>query len=261
MRNKNISIYSYIFVGLVLTFLYLPLIVMIVFSFNDLQSQTVYQGFSFKWYGHIFKNSELNRAITNTLLVSFISTIFATTLATLAAIAVSKQKKIFRDIVLFSNNIPILSPDILTAVAFLLFFIAINVEPGMITLILAHITFSTPYAFVTIYPKVRAMDDSIIEASYDLGATPIKSLFKVILPELRPSILAGAMIAFTISFDDYIISQLSSGGIQNISIYLYSQTKGIEPSVNALSTIIMLIIGIKIVYDLLKTNNKQLMED
>ncbi len=261
MKNKRVSMVSYIFIGLVLTFLYLPLIVMIIFSFNELQSQTVYSGFTFKWYAHMFTNSSLNNAIKNTIFVSVIATIISTVIATLAAISVSKQKKIIRDIVLSSNDIPILSPDILTAVAFLLFFISINIEPGMITLILAHITISTPYAFITIYPKVRGLDTSLIDASYDLGATPFKSLFKVIIPELKPSIIAGAAIAFTISFDDYIISQLSSGGVQNISIYLYSLTRGIEPSVNALSTIIMLVIGSKIVYDLLKSKNPKFKEE
>lgn len=258
---KKVSIYSYIFIGLVLAFIYIPLIVMVIFSFNELGSQTVYQGFSFKWYGDIFKNPELSKAITNTLMISIISTIIATILATLAALGLSKQKKIFREIVLGVNNIPILSPDILTAVAFLLFFIALSIEPNMMTMIIGHVTISAPYAFVTIYPKVRGLDPNIQEAAYDLGATPIKALFKVILPQLSGVILAGAAMAFTISFDDYIVSQLAGGGVSNISIYLYSLNRGIEPSVNALSTIIMLAIGIKVVYDLVKSKNERVGEE
>ncbi|HLS99917.1 MAG TPA: ABC transporter permease [Acholeplasma sp.] len=258
---KKLHPVSWVFIGLVLAFLYIPLITMVVFSFNELASQTVYQGFSFKWYADIFTNRNLSNAIFVSLFVSIVSTVVSTILATLAALALSKQRKIFREIVLNVNNIPIISPDVLTAVAFLLFLISISIVPGMATMIIAHISISAPYAFVTIYPKVRALDPNIQEAAYDLGATPVKALFKVILPQLSGVILAGAAMAFTISFDDYIISVLSSGGIQNISVYLYSLTRGIEPSVNALSTIIMLVIGIKVVYDLVKSKNEKREEE
>ncbi|VEU82173.1 ABC transporter permease [Acholeplasma hippikon] len=259
--NKKVPIWQYVFIGLILAFVYVPLIVMVVFSFNQLQSQTVFQGFTFKWYREIFVNRELSKALRNTVIVSFTAMVVSTILATLAAIAVSKQKKVFREIVLNANNIPILSPDILTAVAFLLFLIAINVEPNLGTMVLAHVTICTPYAFVTIYPKVRSLDPNIIEASADLGANPLKTLTKVIIPQLRGSIIAGAAIAFTMSFDDFIVSQLSSGGVQNISMYLYGLKKGIEPSVNALSTIIIAVIGIKIVYDLIKSRREKTGEE
>lgn len=259
--NKKIPIYQYIFIGLVLAFIYIPLIVMVVFSFNELTSQTVFQGFTFKWYKTIFTDTALSNAIQNTFVVSIIATIVSTVLATLAAISVSKQKKIFRQFVLNANNIPILSPDILTAVAFLLFIIAIGVTPSLGTMVLAHVTICTPYAFITIYPKVRGLDPNIIEASADLGANPFKTLMKVIIPQLKGAIIAGAAIAFTMSFDDFIVSQLSSGGVQNISIYLYGLKKGIEPSVNALSTIIMAGIGIKVVYDLIKSRREKTGEE
>lgn len=259
--NKKVPLYAYIFIGLVLSFVYIPLIVMVVFSFNELQSQTVLQGFTLKWYAEIFVSRDLSRALSNTIIVSLTATVVSTVLATLAAIAVSKQKKIFRELVLNANNIPILSPDILTAVAFLLFLIAINVQPSLGTMVLAHVTICTPYAFVTIYPKVRSLDPNIIEASADLGANPFKTLTKVIIPQLRGAIIAGAAIAFTMSFDDFIVSQLSSGGVQNISMYLYGLKKGIEPSVNALSTIIIGVIGIKVIYDLLKSRKEKTGEE
>lgn len=256
-NNRRLSLLSYVFIGLVLAFIYIPLTVMVVFSFNELQSQTVYQGLTLKWYLNIFENRDLRSALINTIIVSICATIFSTIIATFAAIAVSRQKKTFRELILQGNNIPILSPDIVTAVAFLLFFIALAIEPNLGTMIMAHIAICTPYAFVTIYPKVRGLDPSIIEAAQDLGATPFKTLWKVIIPQLYGTILAGAAISFTISFDDYIISSLTSGGIQNISIYLYSLTRGISPSINALSTIIMLVIGIKIIYDLIKNKNNE----
>jgi spermidine/putrescine transport system permease protein len=258
MKSNKLHFLSYIFIGLVLAFIYIPLISMIVFSFNSSRSLTNFDSFTFKWYGELFTDSRLTTVIQNTFLISLTATFFSTILGTLAAISLSKQNKVFREIILGANNIPILSPDILTAVAFFVFLLALSIPRGTTAMILAHITISAPYAFLAVYPKVRSLDPNLMEAAADLGATPFKTLVKVILPQLRGAILAGAAIAFTMSFDDYIVSALSSGNmVDNISTYMYSQAHGIEPSINALSTLIVVAIGIKVVYDLIKSKKEK----
>ena len=256
--KSRIHFLSYAFIGFVLALIYIPIISMVVFSFNSTQSLTNFSSFTFKWYGELFTGRRLTEVIQNTFLISLSATLVATILGTLAAISLSKQKKVFREIILGANNIPILSPDILTAVAFFVFLLALSIPRGTVAMIFAHISIATPYAFLAVYPKVRSLDPSLMEAAADLGATPVKTLFKVILPQLRGAILAGAAIAFTMSFDDYIVSAMSSGGlVDNISTYMYTQAHGIEPSINALSSLIVLGIGIKVVYDLIKSRKEK----
>lgn len=259
MKSKT-KIFADIYLVIVFLFVLIPLISMIIFSFNESTSLIVFTGFTFNWYSDLFTNNALREPIVNTLLVALISTVASTIIGTLGAIALSKQNRIFREMSLSFNNIPILSPDILTAVAFFVFLIAFGFERGLLTMILAHISFCTPYALLAVYPKVRSLDPNLVEAAYDLGATPGKALWKVIFPQLRGSIIAGSAIAFTMSFDDYIISKFASGElVSNISTYMYSQAHGIRPSVNALSTIIVLLIGIKVIFDYvnLKKNRKE----
>lgn len=247
-----------IYIAIIIAFIYIPIISMIVFSFNSSKSITTWTGFSFEWYGKLFNDREIMEAIINTIMVAVISTIVSTIIGTLAAISLSKNKKIFRETVMGLSNIPILSPEIVTAIAFFVFFGAFSIEKGLTTMLLAHIAFSTPYVILTVYPKIKSLDPDLVSASADLGATPRQTLFKVILPQIRVAIIAGAAIAFTMSFDDFVISYFASGGmVQNISIYLYTLKRGIEPTVNALSTIIIIFIGIKIVYDYFKTSKNK----
>lgn len=252
MKNKKFT--SNLYLILIFLFSYLPIVSLIVFSFNESKSLTVFTGFSVKWYQELFVNREIIDAVITTILVAVISTVISTVIGTLAAISLSKQKKVFRDITLSANNLPVLSPEIITAIAFFILFGTLAITRGMTTMIIAHIAFSTPYVLIAVYPKVRSLDTSLIDASHDLGATSVQTLFKVIIPQIKPAILAGGAIAFTMSFDDFVISYFAASGstVKNISIYLYTLKRGIEPTVNALSTIIILIIGIKILYDLLK---------
>jgi len=257
MKSKS-KIFADIYIYTVLIIVLIPLISMIVFSFNESNSLIVFTGVTFKWYGDIFTSRALREPILNTLLVAGISTFVSVILGTLGAMALSKQNRIFRELALSANNIPILSPDILTAVAFFVFLLAFGIERGLTAMILAHISFSTPYALLAIYPKVRSLDPNLLDAAYDLGATPGKALWKVVLPQLKGSIVAGAAIAFTMSFDDYIVSKFASGElVNNISTYMYSQSHGIKPNVNALSTIIIIIIGIKVILDYVKLKNNK----
>lgn len=241
---KNNKWFSKIFITLVLLFTYIPLISMIVFSFNDSRNLTKWEGFTFRWYIELFTDNEILIPVIVTLVVAIISTIISTIIGTLAALSLTKNRKVVRKALLTANDIPILNPEIVTAIAMFLLFIAFGIERGYLAMLLAHIGFSVPYVVVTVYPKVLSLDPNLADASADLGATPLKTLFKVILPQIKASVIAGAAIAFTMSFDDFAISYFSTlhSGVKNISIYLYTLKRGIKPTVNALSTIIIVII-------------------
>ena len=254
--KKTSKITSTIYILIVLTFLYIPIISIIVFSFNSIGNNMVFESLSFRWYIQLFTEDRYLRIIGTTLLISVISTISSTIIGVLASLSISKQRKIFRDIVLNVNSIPIMSPEIITAIALFIFFGAFSIPRGYTTLILAHIAFSTPYVIINVYPKVMRLDPNLIDAAYDLGATPVKVLFKVILPQLKGAILAGMAIAFAMSFDDFVISLFTSGGIvQNISIYLWTfRGRTVPLTMNALSTIILICIGFKVVFDYTRSN-------
>ena len=171
------------------------------------------------------------------------STFVATILGTLAAIGVSKSKRLVKELVLSVNNFPILNPEIVTAIGLMLLYSSLNIQKGYLTMLLAHIIFSTPYVILSVLSKLRRLDPDIAEAALDLGATPLEALWKVIVPMILPGIISGALIAFTMSFDDFVISYFVSGnGVKNISILVYTMSKRINPTINALSTILVVII-------------------
>jgi spermidine/putrescine transport system permease protein len=219
-----------------------------IFSFNDSRSLTSWAGFSLRWYQDLFSSRDVASAVTTTIIVALISTVVATFVGTLTAIGLSKSKKIVKDVVNSVNNLPILNPEIVTAIGMMLLFSAMNIPRGYITLLLAHISFSIPYVILTILPKLRSLDPNLAEAAMDLGATPWQALTKVIVPQITPGILAGALIAFTMSFDDFVISYFVTGaGVKNISILVYTMSRRINPSINALSTLMVLVITIVLV--------------
>ena len=230
-------------VGLCLLFQYLPILVMIFFSFNSAKSLSNFKGFSLYWYSELFKNDQMMSAVLVSVTIAILSTIISTVLGTITAIGLSKSKKIIRQLILQINQLPILNPEIVTAISLMLFFSAFHIEKGYMTMLLAHIAFCTPLVITNVLPKVRQLDPNLSDAAMDLGATPFQALVKVILPQIRPAIFAGALIAFTMSFDDFIISYFVSGnGIQNISIAVYNMSKRIDPSINALSAIVVFVI-------------------
>ena len=239
------------FITLVLGLIYLPIASMILFSFNSNQSFRRFGGFSFRWYIELFQHEEMMRAVLVTIIVAIVSTIISTIIGTLAAIALSKQKKVLKNLTLTATNIPILNPEIITAISLFVLFGIFHLPSGYLTMILAHIAFSTPYVIITVYPKVRSLDPNLADAAADLGATPFQTLTRVIFPQLKVAIIAGAAIAFTMSFDDFVISYFVTigSGVSNISTYLYTLKRGMDPKVNALSTLIVLVIGLKITYD------------
>ena len=259
--KKTLKFLPNIYIGLILLFLLIPIVSVIVFSFNEIESLSHWGGFSLRWYGELFNNRDVMEVIIDTVLIATVSTVTSTIIGTFAAISLTRQRRVFRETFRTINTIPIITPEIITAIALFVFFGAFAIQRGMATLLLAHIAFSTPYVIIAVYPKIVRLDPNILDAAYDLGATPVNALFKVILPQLKGSIFAGAAIAFTMSFDDFIISLFASGGtVRNISIYLYTLRRGIPPTMNALSTFIVLAIGVKVVIDYIKgrrTTNKE----
>lgn len=229
---------SYLVIGLVMLFSYAPIISLVVFSFNSSRSLTNFEGFSLRWYAELFRDVQVNEAITNTFIVAIIATAIATVIGTFASIAISRMRRVAKDALLSLNNLPIVNPEIVTAVSLLLLFLSLGVTQGFITMILAHVAFLTPYVIVTIYPKLRTMDENIVEAALDLGASPWKTIWLVIVPNIKPVIFAAASIAFTLSFDDFVISYFTAGTVKNISIFLYTLRR-IEPTINALSTLMI----------------------
>ena len=242
MKEKR-SFFSRFYVAACLVFFYLPILVTIVFSFNSSKSLTKFSGFSLRWYTSLLSNVEISKAVYVSVTIAILSTVISTVLGTITAIGLSRSRKVVRDLMLSINDLPILNPDIVTAIGAMLFFSSIGMVKGYFTMLLAHIAFSTPYVITSVYPKVRGLDPNLANAAMDLGATPAQALFKVIVPIIKEGIFAGALLAFTMSFDDFVISYFVSGnGVKNISIVVYNMTKRINPTINALSTIVIVVI-------------------
>lgn len=262
MKSKR-KFPGFVSLGLMLLFFYGPIIVLMVYSFNGTKSLTTWTGFSFQWYEKLFKSREALSSMRTSVVVATIATFVSTIVGTITAIGLSKHKPIVRKAVLNVNNFPVLNPEIVTAISFMLLFIAFRIQKGFMTMLIAHITFCTPYVILTVLPKLRRLDPSLADAAMDLGARPIQALTKVILPQIMPAIISGALIAFTMSFDDFVISYFATGnGVSNISILVYNMAQRIDPSINALSTIVVVIITLALlvinVIPLLNKNKKGL---
>lgn len=240
-KRKKLS--SKVIILSTLLFLYLPLFIMAIFSFNESNSLSVWGGFSTRWYEELLSNSSMMDAIVVSVTVAVSATVISTILGTITAIGLSKNKKIVRNLLLQANNIPIMNPEIVTAVSLMILFSFLQFQKGYTTMLLAHIAFCTPVVITNVYPKVRQLDQNLADAAMDLGASPLQALTKVVVPLIKPGIFAGALMAFTMSFDDFIISYFVTGnGVENISIVVYNMTKRTNPSIYALSTIILVVI-------------------
>ena len=233
---------------LLIIFFYAPILYMVIFSFNEGRSLTVFTGFSLKWYRHMLESRDMMEALYTTFSVAILATVISTIVGTVSAIGLSKSKKVIREAIEQINNLPIMNPDIVTAIGFMLLFITFQVEKGYLTMLLAHIAFCVPYVILSVMPKVRSLDPNLADAAMDLGATPIQALVKVIVPQITPGIISGALIAFTMSVDDFIISYFVTGqGVKNLSIMVYTMSKRINPSINAISTMVVLIITVALI--------------
>lgn len=243
MKNKHIA--SKIYTTLIMLFLYLPIFVLIIFSFNEGKT-TVWKGFSFKWYGELFRDDNIINALGNSLIIAMLASIFATILGTAAAIGISNFKGKKRLVIQSVSNIPIISPDIVMGVSLMLLFtflgVIFNFEMGFFTVLIAHICFCVPFVVLNVMPRITKMDQSIYDAALDLGCNQWQAFYKVIIHELMPGIFSGLLMSFTYSLDDFIITYFTRGAkFQNLSIEIYSMThRRISPKINALSALLFL---------------------
>lgn len=243
--KKNKRPFGKILMVLMIIFFYLPILYMIIFSFNDGKSLTHFTGFSFRWYQHMLESQDMMEALYTTFSVAILATVISTIVGTIAAIGLSKSKKMIRNLMEQVNNLPMMNPEIVTAIGFMLLFITFKVEKGYATMLLAHIAFCIPYVMLSVMPKIKQLDPNLADAAMDLGCTPWQALIKVIVPQITPGIVSGALIAFTMSIDDFIISYfVTGGGVKNLSIIVYTMSKRVNPSINAVSTLMVVIITI-----------------
>lgn len=246
--KKNKRIFGKILMALTILFFYLPIIYMVVFSFNSSKSLTSFEGFSLKWYGKMLESHDMMTSLYTTIIIAVLATLISTFVGTITAIGLSRSKKAVRNLVSQINDFPIMNPEIVTAIGLMLLFITFGIGKGFTTMLLAHIAFCTPYVILSVMPKIRTLDPNLADAAMDLGATPWQALRKVIVPEIAPGIFAGAIIAFTMSFDDFIISYfVTGGGVKNLSIMVYTMSKRVNPSINAISTLVVVLITVVLV--------------
>ncbi len=232
------------YIGIILLFLYLPIITLIVFSFNESKTMARWSGFSFKWYGELFTDPIILDAIFVTLSIALLASLISTVIGTLAAFGINGMKKHAKSLTMSGTYIPMINADIVTGVSMLLLFILLKIPRGYVTLLIAHITFCLPYVVLSVLPRLKSMDTALYEAALDMGATPRQAMFKVVLPDIMPGVVTGFILAFTLSFDDFVISFFSTQGtLSNLSVYIYSMAKlGINPKINALSAIMFVVV-------------------
>lgn len=234
-------------------FLYAPIFVLIVFSFNESKSSSVFTGFTLDWYKRLFNNRLIISSLVNTIIIAVAASIISTALGTLAAIGINSMRKIPRAVVMNVTNMPIINPEIVTGVSLMLlfsFFAArMTLEFGFVTLLIAHITFDVPYVILNVMPKFNQMDPHLYEAAQDLGCSPFKAFRKVVLPEIMPGVISGFLMSFTYSLDDFVISYFTSGSTsQTLPITIYSMTRRkVSPEINALSTLIFITVVIVLI--------------
>lgn len=220
---------------LIFLFLYAPIIVLIVFSFNSSKSRAHWTGFTFKWYIEMFKDRQIMTSLYYTITIALAASLIATAIGTIAAIGIQHMKKLPKAILMNLTYLPVLNPDIVTGISLMLLFILTKLPRGVFTMLLAHITFNLPYVILSVLPKLKQLDNQIYDAALDLGATPMYAFRKVILPQIAPGIFTGFLLAMTMSIDDFVISFFTTGpGVSNLAITIYSMArKGVSPKINA----------------------------
>ena len=251
MKTQYKHLLQRTYLVLVFGFMYLPIAVLIAYSFNENKSRAVFTGFSLKWYASLFHNEMILAALGLSLVLPFVSAIIATVLGTLATIGINSMSRKAQLIINNISYVPVVNPEIITGVSLMLLFVIVqkmgiggeNGVFGWITLLIAHITFNVPYVIFNVGPKLRQLDGSLYNAALDLGCTPRQAFFKVILPQLSPAIMSAFLICLTYSIDDFMISYFNCGTMQTLPIAIYSMTrKKVSPEINALSTIMFVVI-------------------
>lgn len=247
---------SKFYIALILIFLYAPILVMFIFSFNSAESVWVFEGFSLDWYKELIFNSTMLNALKHTIIIAILSAIISTVLGTAAAIGILKlRKKIAKRIVMSITNIPMMNADIVTGISLMLLFvffgrlIGLSESLGFFTVLIAHITFNLPYVILSVMPKLIQTDKHLPEAALDLGCTPMQAFFKAVLPSIMPGVFSGFIMAFTLSLDDFVISYFTCGHYQTLPIVIYNMTKKtVTPDAYALSTIIFVVVFVLLVF-------------
>lgn len=254
------KVLSRIYIALIFILLYAPIITLIVFSFNSSKSRAKWGGFTFKWYGQLFKNDAIMSALSTTLVIALLSSVIATIIGTCAAVAIDKMKKRSQIFYMSVTNIPMLNADIVTGISLMLLFLAVGVKFGFGTVLLAHITFNIPYVILSVLPKLKQTNPSTYEAALDLGASPLYAFFKVVLPDISPGVISGFMLAFTMSLDDFIITHFTKGpGVDTLSTKIYTEVKkGIKPEMYSLSTILFVsVLILLVIVNILSESGKE----
>ena len=252
-----------IYIALIFIFLYAPMAVLIVLSFNASKSRSKWGGFTFKWYAKLLSDSSIMEALITTLMLALLSSIIATFIGTIAAIAITGLKKSTRTLMMGITNIPMLNAEIVTGISLMLLFIFFKIKFGFTTILLAHITFNIPYVILSVLPRIKQLNPSAYEAAMDLGASPFKAFFKVVFPDILPGVFSGMLMAFTMSIDDFIITHFTKGaGVDTLSTKIYSQVrKGIDPKMYALSSVIFItVLILLILVNILPNTGKKVKE-
>jgi len=237
-----------IYLSLVLMFLYIPIFVLIVFSFNETKSRSVFSGFTLEWYEKLFNNEIIISSLVNTIIIAVLASILSTILGTLAAIGINSMRKVPKALVMNVTNMPIINPEIVTGVSLMLLFVFVGRLLGLSnslsfgTLLIAHVTFNLPYVILNVLPKLNQTDPYLMQAAQDLGSTPLQAFFKVVMPAIMPGIMSGALMSFTLSLDDFVISYYTTGSsFQTLPLLIFSMTKKtVKPDMYALSSLIFL---------------------
>ena len=246
------------YIFLVFLFLYAPIIVLMVFSFNEGRTRGNWEGFSLFWYKTLFQDEEILSAVRNTLIVAIVTTIVSTVIGTLGAIGISQYRSKNRKWILAMNQIPVINPDVIMAVGLMVLFRSLTLDFGLLTLILAHIAFAVPYVVLSVLPKLKQMSPALPEAAMDVGATPMQTLWLVVIPQIRVGIITGTLFSFTLSIDDFVISFFTTGnGVETVSTMVYAMARrGINPVINALSTMMFAVMLILLLVINLKTKRE-----
>ncbi len=237
-----------IYLGLCFLFLYAPIVVLIVFSFNESKNRATFTGFTFKWYKELFHNELIINSLLNTLLIAVLASTIATIIGTIAAVGINNMKKGMKTAVMNVTYQPVINPEIITGISLMLLFVFLShifgIQLGFVTVLIAHITFCFPYIILNVLPKLRQMDIHLYEAAIDLGCSPFQAFMKVVIPEIMPGITSGFLMAFTFSLDDFVITYFTSGSsFQTLPVTIYSMTRmKVNPQINALSTIMFLVV-------------------
>ena len=233
-----------IYLGIILIFMYAPIITLIVLSFNSSKSRSKWGGFTLNWYVRLFSDKAVASALINTLSIAALATVFSTIIGTVTCVAMIRLSPKLRSVIMGVTNIPMINADIVTGISLMLLFRFLNIGSGFMTILLAHITFDIPFVMLSVMPRVKNLNLYVYEAALDLGATPSYAFFKTVLPDLKSSIISGALMAFTMSLDDFTITYFTKGsGFETLSTLIYNEVKrGIQPEIYALSAIIFVVV-------------------